>query len=213
MRNGCVAAAAAAALVLSACDGTTTEPEDRDALSAHADVIAMFLADFDATAGAGYGLSMDPRTASRTFTMTMECPAGGTRSVSGTGSSEFDDATRVLSTSWSTTQAHDECAFVHERRGETVTVVIDGSVTATGSASYQLPGERGHHRGLLSFDGTRKGSTTTTIGDRSRTCDIDVTETYDAATDTFTLVGTVCGREVNVTRTPSQKTTVRHASP
>jgi hypothetical protein len=39
-----------------------------------------------------------------------------------------------------------------------------------------------------------------TIGDRSRTCDIDIVETYDPEADTFTIEGPICGREVSVTR-------------
>jgi hypothetical protein len=204
MRNRFGAAAAAVVFVLSACDGTTTGPED-DAVSARADVIAMFLADFDASGGVGYGLHMDPRSGTRTFSMTSPCPAGGTRSVSGSSASTFDNVAHVLSTTWTTTQSQDACAFEHARRGQAVTVVIDGSVTAAGSASYQLPSERGAPRTLLSYSSTRQGSTTTTAGDQSRTCDVDVTESYDAATGTFTIKGVVCGRDVDVTRTPGQK--------
>jgi hypothetical protein len=73
-------------------------------------------------------------------------------------------------------------------------------VTAEGSATHQLPDSPGDRRQVLSYQNTRSGATTTTIGDRTRACEIHVTETYDAATDRFTVQGTICGREVNVTR-------------
>ena len=96
--------------------------------------------------------------------------------------------------------SHAACAITHTRGDKSVTAVVNGSITSTGTSSYQLPEKRGDGRALLTWAGKRAGSTTTTVGDRSNTCVVDVTETYDPATRTFTVVGSVCGRDVSGTR-------------
>jgi hypothetical protein len=78
--------------------------------------------------------------------------------------------------------------------------------TVTGTATYRRPQERGESRTVLSYSTTRVGSTTTTVGERSRTCEVDVTETFDPATGSFTITGLICGQTVNVTRGPGLNT-------
>jgi hypothetical protein len=191
-----------AGLAFTGCDGEGTGP-DEEMTGARAEAIATFMLDIDVNDGGAYGMNMDPRGGSHEFSRSAPCPAGGSHSVSGSRSSSLDTDTRVLSTTWSTTQTHDDCAITHSRRDQQVTVVIDGNITASGSASYQLPTDRpGHGRELLSYSSSRAGSTTTTAGDRTRVCEINVTETFDPATGAFTVTGTVCGRAVNVTRQP-----------
>jgi hypothetical protein len=198
-------AALAACITLAACDGSTG-PDEEEISAATAEDLATFVVDLDASGGAAYGMTSDPRTGSHTFTRSASCPAGGTHSMSGSSTSSFDPDTRVLSTTWSHTQTHDDCAVIHKRRdGQETKSVIDGAVTVTGSASYELPETRGEPRKILSWSSKRAGSTTTTIGENTRTCAIDVTETYDPATNTFTIEGVMCGREINVTRTPGQR--------
>lgn len=200
-RSGFLAGFTALGAVLSitACEGAL-EPDQAEALSPEsADAISSLLADVDA---AFTGLSaLAAASGGRTFSLSKACPAGGTASVSGGSESTLDRDTRVVSTSWSATQTHAACAVTHTRGDKSVTVVLDGSVTSSGASTYQLPEKTGDGRTLLSWSAKRAGTTTTTVGERSRTCDVDVTDTYDAATKTFTLTGTVCGREVSRTRT------------
>jgi hypothetical protein len=190
-------------LTLAGCSEAVA-PED-GLTTAEAELVATWITDVDATGGDEYGLSSDVRTGSYQFTRSASCPAGGTHGVSGSGTKTLDEDTRVLSTTWTTTQTHDQCGVLHARGDRQVTLVIDGVVVATGSASYQLPAEGGLPRQILTFTNGRVGSTTTTAGDRSRTCEIEVTESYDPTTNTFTITGTICGREVHVTRTPGER--------
>jgi hypothetical protein len=183
-------------LVFAACDIGTGPGDVTDEAA-----IAGFLADMDNAAGwgrDGTSTSAGPRD----LNQTVNCPAGGTHSTTGSGSSTINETTKVLTRNWTTTQAHDDCAFTRTGRdGATVKVVIDGSVTVSGNSTTQLPATRGAGEPvLLTFSSTRSGSTTTTVGDKSHTCEVNVTETYDPATKTFTIKGTVCGRTVDTTR-------------
>lgn len=190
----------AAVSLLTACEGAL-EPNEADDLSPEsAAAISSLLSDVDALS---VGLNaLAAASGGRTFTRSKACPAGGTVTVSGGSESTLDEDTKVVSTRWSTTQTHAACAVTHTRGDKSVTAVVDGSVTSAGTASYQLPAKRGDGRTLLSWAGRRSGSTTTKVGDVSRTCVIDVTETYDPATKTFTVTGTICGRDVSGTRKP-----------
>jgi hypothetical protein len=195
--RGCFAVSAlGGALALSACaDGLGPD----DVISAaDAAAVAALLADTDPWAGVALG--SDPGTHSRSFSRTETCPAGGSITVSGSGESTRNAETRVVSRTWSTTHAHSGCTSTRTRGDQQVTVVIDGRVTASGASSWQLPEERGGERVLLSYSGSRSGSTTTTVGDRTRTCEVNLTETFDPATRTFRVTGVVCGREVDFTR-------------
>jgi hypothetical protein len=196
-------AALAGSVTLAACDGSTG-PEDDDLSAASAADLATFVVGLDASGGTAYGMAMDPRTGSQTFTRSATCPAGGTHSMSGSSTSSFDATTRVLSTTWTHTQTHDDCAVIHRRGDQQIKAVIDGTVAVNGSASYQLPETAGQGRTILSYSSKRVGSTTTTVGDRTRTCEIDVAQTYDPGAGTFTITGTMCGRQVNTTFTPGQ---------
>jgi hypothetical protein len=188
-----------ASLAMVGCGETGVGPGPEMSVD-EAGAIATFLVDADATGGWAAGAITAGTTTSNEFSRTVDCPAGGTRGVSGSGQSSFDPATRIASTSWSSIQFHDECTFVHQRGDRSVTVMIDGSIMVTGSATHLRPESRGEERVLLSYTSTRAGSTTTTVGDRSRTCEIDVTHTYDADSGSLHVVGVVCGREVDVTR-------------
>jgi hypothetical protein len=191
------ALALVAGALLTACDNSTG-PEGGLELAA-AESMALFLSDVDGTGS--FLMVPDGLVGPHTLDRSRACPAGGSHTVTGSRNRSVDEETRIVSTSWTTVQTHDTCTFTRRHRGEDVTVVIDGSVTAEGSATHQLPTAPGDGgRQVLSYQNSRTGSTTTTIGDRTRTCVIDVTESYDADTDTFTVVGTICGREVNVTR-------------
>lgn len=197
-------AAVAAGLVVAACSDGTGPVGDEE--SAGAAAIASFLLDHDMMGSAVRGMSFDPRTGTFTFTRTGPCPAGGTQSSNGTTTSALNATTKVLSVTWNTTMTHDDCAFTHTRGDRQVKTTINGQVAVTGSSTTQLPPDRTTPPKLLSHTSTTKGATTTTTVTNgstvTKTCEMDVTETYDPATNTYTMKGLVCGQQVTVTRTP-----------
>jgi len=192
------ALALAAALALAGCDGAT-EPDDREVVTPEdAGAMAAFVFDLDAFAVGAAALGST--AGARSFNRTAPCPAGGTASMSGSSETSTDAATKVVSTKWTHTQTHTACAFTFTRGDKSVTTVIDGKVTAAGSSSFKLPETRGGLPTLLTWSSTKVGSTTTKVGDKSSTCAVDIKETYDAATKKFTITGTMCGKQINVTR-------------
>jgi len=70
------------------------------------------------------------------------------------------------------------------------------------SQSRPCPGEG---RELLAWANYRSGTTTTTVGSRQRSCEVSVVETFDAAAETFSMTGTICGRDVDVVRARNDK--------
>jgi hypothetical protein len=186
-----------AALALAGCDAGTG-PQDVDLTSEDADAIAAFVSDVDFLS---LGImTLTATSGTRSLSRTAPCPAGGSVSVSGSSESATNEQTRVVSTKWSTTQTHAACAISHTRGDKTVTAVVDGGVTTSGTSSYKLPESRGGQRTLLSWAGATVGSTTTKVGDRTSTCAVDVKQSWDAGKQTFTISGVMCGRQVNLTR-------------
>jgi len=187
----------AALVTLAGCDDGTG-PADADLTADDADAIAAFMLDMDALA---VGLAnLASSTGTRSFSRTAPCPAGGSVSVSGSGESSTNLETRVVSTKWTHTHTHAACAISKTRKDRTWTAVVDGSVTASGTSSYQLPEARGAQRALLSWASTTVGSTTTKVGDKTRTCAVDLKQTWDPEKKVFTISGTLCGRQVDTTR-------------
>jgi hypothetical protein len=179
------------------CAADATAPQGEMG-SATAQEIANFIVSADPTAGWSTIALATARTGTQEFSRTAPCPAGGTRAIVGSGDSSLDATTRTFTTRWSTTQSHDRCAFPPRDGGPDI--VVHGSVTITGEASYRMPEDRASGRLVLAYTTTRVGSTTTSAGDRSRTCEVDLTETFDPATNSFRVVGTVCGRAVDTAR-------------
>jgi len=180
-----------------------TEPSTPELSMDGALEIAAFLADVEALASVG--VTLESRTGSHSFSRSAPCPAGGEVSVSGSGESVLNGATRVRTNSWSVTQTHAACAIFRERNDTVRVAVINGSVIASGTASYQLPEAPGGARTLLSYSATRSGSTTTSLEGRERVCAVDITETFDPATRSFAISGTICGRQVDLTRPEGAK--------
>ena len=184
-------------MVFTGCDAGTG-PGEPELASEDVDAIASFMFDADALSVAMANLASAAGT--RSFTRTAPCPAGGSISVSGSGESSTNRETRVVATKWTNTHTHAACAITRTRGDKTATAVVDGSVTASGTSSYQLPETRGGQRTLLSWASATVGSTTTKVGDRTATCAVDVKQTWDPVKQLFTIKGTMCGRQVDTTR-------------
>ncbi|MHB1192059.1 MAG: hypothetical protein ACYC6F_03355 [Longimicrobiales bacterium] len=185
-------------MVFTGCDAGTG-PGDPELASEDADAIASFMFDVDALSVAMANLAS--ATGTRSFTRTAPCPAGGSINVSGSGESSTNQETRVVSTKWTNNHTHAACAITKTRGDRTWTAVVDGSATASGTSSYQLPETRGGQRTLLSWASATVGSTTTKVGDRTSTCAVDIKQTWDPVKQVFTIKGTMCGRQVDTTRT------------
>jgi len=167
------------------------------------EAVALFLSDADGSGGLLAMAAGLPGIGE--FSQSRPCPGGGTRSVEGTRSRSLDAGTGIVNTEWTTTQTHDACGVIRRRGGGGVAAVIDGSVTAQGAAAFRLPETPGAGRELLAWANYRSGTMTTTVGDQQRSCEVSVVETFDATAETFSVTGTICGRDVDVVRARNDK--------
>jgi len=191
-----------AVLLLAGCENVSTAPS-ASVGNAEIEAVALFLSDADGSGGLLMGAEGLPGIGE--FSHTRPCPGGGTRSVEGTRSRSVDSGTGIANTEWSTTQSHDACRVLRHRVRGGVAAVIDGSVTALGAAAFLPPESPGAGRELLAWANYRSGMTTTTVGDQQRSCEISVVETFDPGSGTFSMTGTICGREVDIVRARNTK--------
>lgn len=135
-------------------------------------------------------------TVTTTFSRTRTCPAGGSVKLEGTMTVTGDHATRTGSIQYNATRTEQACAL--NRNGATLTINGNPNTTFTASQAWTngTPGVR---------TATKKGSITWTRSTGgSGTCNIDVTHTWDPATHTLHVAGTVCNQTIDVTRTWTQ---------
>jgi hypothetical protein len=196
----------AAALVLAACGESATGPAADARLSAdEAQALAAGFGAQDASVLGGFGtpsfsLSADDAgvsmavTANEQFTRTRTCPAGGSVTVQGTRTHTYDRDTRSATHQFTATRTENACAWTG-RGGATITV--------TGNPSTQLTASHAVANGVPGVGtATKKGSFTWTRSTgQSGTCAVDLTQTWDPATRTYTLKGTFCNQTVDITRT------------
>lgn len=195
-----------AAVVLAACDKGTTGPDGSSQLSSE-DVRALAgeTGDQDGAFMDGFGgpsFNKTPAgplfatTVTTTFTRTRTCPAGGSVKLEGTITHTADPATHSGSTAFSATRTESACAF--SRNGHTITLNGNPNTQLTSNQSWTngVPGVR---------TATKKGSFTWSRSDgKSGTCNVDVTATWDPATHTLHVQGTLCNQTVDVTRNWTQ---------
>ncbi len=187
---------------LAACDGGSptggagalTQAEAQELASGWDDVSAAVMDGFGGPAAAV--LPGDPARATTTvqFTVTRECPAGGTATVQGTRAFERDGAGNG-GVRFSATRTDAACTFNARRGAGTVTLTTTPTVQLTSEQTWTAgqPGTRtSTQKG--SFDWTRSGGA-------SGSCTVDLVATWTPATRTYTLNGTFCSRTVSVTRT------------
>lgn len=199
--------AAGAALSLGGCRDATG-PQQTKVSAADAKAIADFVMGLDQTGPAfpstAPTASMTPVGAASpayggtfSFNATRDCPGGGTRSAQGKTVLAVDTVAHTATLTFTSTHAYDACVFTHD----TVTTQLDGSITSKGETDFGMTGTRWHMPQITSFSGSRNGSLTRTVNGNAVTCDISLTSSYDASTRTLTVSGTVCGRQVDYTRT------------
>ena len=176
-----------------ACERSTTGARD-ESPSAEAPQLAEFgeglFASSDVAGTAGFDLS----AGAGTFERTHACPAGGSVTVSGTVDRTIDRATGSGTLAVNAKRVEKACAF-QQRNGVTVTVTGQPHTLMTVSQSFDkgVPGVRTQ---------TQKGAFAWTRDNgRSGACTVDLTSTFNPATRTATIKGTLCGRSVDETRT------------
>ena len=193
--------AAAVALIAGACEplsgpnGQLTDDEAAFLAQEFADValngVSASMAGAPGFAGAPSAAdapAAGPITWERTFTETRPCPAGGTRTTSGSSQGTIDSETRSGTVEVNHTLAMDDCA---RTRGDvTITVNTDPAITIIGTVTI----EAGHRAGG-SFTKTGTFFWTTSDG-RSGSCEVNLTITWGPDGD-HTMTGTMCGRDVS----------------
>lgn len=190
---------------LAACDDATG-PAQAGLSGADMEAVAAFLASSEAFAsGVSFNESVDgdgiaATTRTSTYTRTTTCPVAGQIEVNGSRTVSWDRDAGTASASFESTHAYQACEFERNEKS----FKVDGSVVWAGSAAWQFQSD-GKARQISEASGTRTGSITITSGDEVKTCDIALEKKYDPATNTFTVTGTMCGKDVNVTKTPGSR--------
>ncbi|HSU14243.1 hypothetical protein [Longimicrobium sp.] len=199
--------ALAAVLALAACDrgitnaGTANQLSRSDAVALAGDFGDQDGAMLDGFGGPAFSASPDgpsfaTSTVTTTFTRTRTCPQGGDVKLEGSLVRSWDRAAQTGSIQFTATRTEEACAFNHNGATITVTGSPNTQLTASQSVTNGTPGIR---------TATKKGSFTWTKSTGgSGTCTVDVTHTWDPATHTLHVSGTLCRQTIDVTRTWTQ---------
>ena len=193
------------AFFLAACAEDGTAPEPEDVLTPED---ARFVANLiDATAS---GLlndffdssTSDPANApaqshgpivwTRTFERSRACHEGGTLTIAGSGTSTWDGEAKTYDVESSGTSTRAACAHVRD----------DVIITLTGEANWTHERHYADHAPTGIWITTYLGGfnwtkSTGEVGD----CYYNLTRTIDTAENTRTLIGTLCGEEVDRSET------------
>lgn len=136
---------------------------------------------------------METVTTTRNFDVTRTCAQGGSAENKGSAVTTFDRTSR--SGTFQLNAVHTANACVHARRnGASVTITTQPNivVAANGSITNGVPGV---------YTMTHRGAFEWTAERGSGTCQVDITSSYDPATQTRKVSGTICNRTIDVTRT------------
>lgn len=133
-----------------------------------------------------------PSAINNTFSVTKQCPLGGTVVIAGTIVGTGDQTTRSLTVAANATRTDAGCAFQTE----------DGVLTLNGNPNIAYTGNLNIVNGMLTGlqTQTHKGSFKWARPGGSGTCDVDLSSSYDPATHIATVTGTFCGKTINVTK-------------
>jgi len=192
---------------LAACESSTglpTEFTQADAIQLAADMDAVAtLGQADMGVGPSFSMSVGtgeaaasvavPVPINNSFTVTKQCPRGGQVALAGTVAGTGDQATESLTLDANATRVDTDCAFL-TRHG---VLTLDGNPNITYEGHLNIV--NGALSGLQSQ--THQGSFTWVRGGGSGTCEVDITSSFNPATNTATVAGTFCGFNVNVTHT------------
>jgi hypothetical protein len=146
-----------------------------------------------AAGGGATAAATAPTAINKTFSVTKQCPQGGSVLIAGTIVGTGDQATRSLTVDATATRTDTGCAFQTD----------DGVITVNGTPSIAYTGHLKIVNGMLSGlqTQTHKGSFTWARGSGAPTpCVVDLTSQYDPATRIATVTGTFCDKTINVTQ-------------
>jgi hypothetical protein len=127
-------------------------------------------------------------------TVEVPCPAGGTRVLSGNGSST--QSGDVVSSSWQASSQHRDCAIVLN----STTLVTSGSSQSQGQVTMRVPASGSGRPTILQLQARDTGTMTTKVGNETHTCAFDLSQTYNASTNQVRVKGTACGESVDFLR-------------
>jgi hypothetical protein len=185
------AALAGALITTAACDRGTTGPGAAELSTAELSTLAP---QFDALAFAMASFVV-PQTLDREFTHTRACPKGGTTTMAGRVTGQADRETRTRSSEMKATKTDQNCAFEAGRSGVVVTV--------NGNPNIELQHSMKIVNGAPSGPQTssQKGGFTWKRSDgASGSCTVDLKSVFDPDTNTHTVSGLMCDRQINQVR-------------
>jgi hypothetical protein len=193
-------------LAVAACDQSTglsggISQADANQLAADMDAVST-LGTSDVGIGPSFSLSVGngaaasvsaPITFDNSFSVSKDCPKGGSVAIAGTIAGTGDQTTHSLTVEANATRTDASCAFQTK----------NGVLTLNGNPNIAYKGNLNIVNGALSGlqTQTHKGSFTWARPGGSGSCDVDLASSFDPATHTATVTGMFCGFTVNVTRT------------
>jgi hypothetical protein len=186
-----VAALLGALVATTACERGATEPAATELSTGEVSVLAP---QFDALAFAAASFVV-PQTIDREFTHTRACPKGGTTTMAGRVTGQADRETRTRSSEMKAIKTDQDCAFEAGRSGVVVTV--------NGSPNIELQHSMKIVNGAPSGPQTssQKGGFTWKRSDgASGSCTVDLKSVFDPDTNTHTVSGLMCDRQINQVR-------------
>lgn len=197
---GAMLLAAAAACDNSTAPSNVLSQADVNQLAADMDAVATLGAS-DVGMGSTFSLraadgsaavATSPVGISNQLMVTRQCPLGGQVVIDGTATGSADAVLRNLSLEVVATRTDTNCAFNTR----------DGKLTLSGNPNIAYDGKLNIVNAALSGlqTQTHKGSFTWARAGGSGTCDVDITSSFDPATNIASITGTFCGIAVNVTR-------------
>jgi hypothetical protein len=140
-------------------------------------------------------VSAAPIAIDNQFSVTKQCPQGGSVVIAGRTTGSGDRVTHDLALHTVATKTDASCAF--QTRHGVLTVSGNPNVAYDGSLNIVA----GQLSGLQTQ--THIGSFTWARNAASGTCDVNLASSYNPATQTATVTGTFCGLNINVSRTRS----------
>jgi hypothetical protein len=181
-RSGTVSASIVVACAAVACSDSPTQPEPTPADAETFAIVSM-------ATGAAWAT-----VPGSSLPVELPCPAGGTRRLDGRiESSEDGDGVRRIEVDLEARQ--NACAFVvQDTRIETT-----GESHLTGITRLRVSVQE-QTLEVLQHEFHEVGEYTTTTDGRSITCAIDISHTFQPASNTMRLSGTACGHRIDVER-------------
>lgn len=144
---------------------------------------------FSLSPSAGPTLAVTTRTDQ--FSLDVACPKGGTSTLSGEHVIVIDSEEGFITVDVTASKGHEACVF---RTQQGVDITVDGTL--------QFVAERELRQGLASASQTHSGSLDySTSEGKSGTCPIDITTSFTLTPGaaTRTILGSVCGHDVDLT--------------